>query len=204
MEYHIYPSFHEGCASRVENILKNLVENFSNELKIWRFDNLRLNVEKKTALECLTAFRNSRMLLCFLTKDYIDHDLFKFDFLLADSCKKRILILVIDDIADEKLNELREYNSEISIINVSKQILFFESGCFCLFIQFIEDTDRCLQIYKYNSRSNSLYSCVPVYHFKCRFDPNDRNCVENVYTRTNNIFVRLEIKKQTVFPISLI
>ena len=188
MIYQILPSFHPDSRSQVQNILKNLLESFPNELKIYGFEkNFQLSTEKKSIVEKIQGMRNSKMILCFLTKAYLKHDGFKFDLVLADSIKKRVLILVIDDIDDENLNEIRSYNSEFSMMKVSKQIKFFENGCFGLFLQFIDDTDRNLEIYKYNEPSTS--SCIPVYHSKCRYDPSDYNSTKIVYTRTDNIFV---------------
>jgi hypothetical protein len=191
MTYHIVPSFHSDSRNQVKNILKNLLESFPNDLKIYGFEkNLELSSEKKSIIENIQAMRNSKMVLCFLTKAYIKHDGFKFDLVLADSIKKRVLILVIDDIDDENLNQIRSYNPDISFMNVSKQIKFFENGCFGLFLQFIDDTDRNLKIYKYNGPST--HSCIPVYHFNCRYDPSDNNSTKVLYTRTDNIFVGLK------------
>ena len=200
MSYQIYPSYSEENRFQVQNILKHLNEVFQKQLKIWRFDNKNDNLvsKKKNIVEDIKVFRSSKLLLCFVTSTYFETDALKFDLVLADSFRKQVVLLVIDDIPDDKLNQLRAYNSEFSFMNVSKQINFFESGCSGLFLKFIDNTDQSLEIFKYNSPYSSVYSCVPVYHFKCRYDPNDKNCVTNVYTRTDNIFVR---KNKFIFEV---
>ena len=187
--YHIYPSFHADSRTQVENVLRRLNEKFTqNQFKIWRFENSSgFNLEKKTNFERIQALRNSKLVLCFLSKQYIDHDNLKFDLILADSIKKRVILIILDDVADEILNQIRSLNAEVSILNVSKQKIFFENGCFQLFQQFVEDIDRHLEICKYTGSFS--HPCVPVYHFKCRYDPNDKNCTKKTYTRTDSIFV---------------
>lgn len=205
MKFDIFASFNTEEAEIVENVFKKILEFF--ELKIYGLD-IKRNKRKSSSKEVdYDAINNSKLFIAFISNNYLQNTENLNYLKYAISMGKRLLFVEIDEISYRDYEKF-DLNENVIMFPIYKSRTYIEEGRRNVFIKFIEQLDKTLRIYKYNGPNNlrNFYDATdedlnltlkllekgkpaPVYHYKCRFDSNDKNCESNVYTRTTNIFV---------------
>lgn len=104
-EFDLFISYQWDIQNQVEKLEETLLRN-KNDLKIWRDVNQLRNNSNGLYEQLASGIRNSRIILCLLTKKYVKSANCKLEINYSFSLKKTIVYVMVDKMSVDDLGEV--------------------------------------------------------------------------------------------------